>query len=213
MTELLQSPNCSPIHFTPLYSTALQSLTQLGQSSHMALQQNHREHHLQHLFYCCVISPHMWHILLLRVYGPLPSNGTTCYNTWTTYTYYTTDDNMQMKHNQCEQRSYNMQEKVVTNLLRVYREGILYFTQKTVALSNLQSCNKYSTSGTTWWLYPVSKFRSWGLLYLALQILYCVIPASPTQQFHANRLHFATKCYFTNSYETFQLLYLILIFK
>jgi hypothetical protein len=35
----------------------------------------HRERRLQHLFYCCVTSQRTWRVPLLRVYGPLPSNG------------------------------------------------------------------------------------------------------------------------------------------
>jgi hypothetical protein len=35
----------------------------------------HREHRLQHLFYCCVMSQRTWRVPMLRMYGPLPSNG------------------------------------------------------------------------------------------------------------------------------------------
>jgi hypothetical protein len=43
--------------------------------------QTHRERRLQHLFYCCVTSQRTWHVLLLRVYGPLPRNG--CFSSFT----------------------------------------------------------------------------------------------------------------------------------
>lgn len=82
------------------------------------------------------------------------------------------------------------------------REGILSFSCKLFhSLSNLLSCTKSSTSGITWWLYPVGKCTS-CLLYFALLILYCVILVSPTQQIHTNMLLFVTKCHFTNSYVT-----------
>jgi hypothetical protein len=35
----------------------------------------HRERRLQYLFYSCVTSQRTWRVPLLRVYGPLPSNG------------------------------------------------------------------------------------------------------------------------------------------
>jgi hypothetical protein len=43
-------------------------------AAEMRLPRTHREHHLQHLFYCCMTSQYTWHIPLLHVYGPLPSN-------------------------------------------------------------------------------------------------------------------------------------------
>jgi hypothetical protein len=81
-----QRPNCisslsahQPTRFIPLSSTALHWITELGRSSHIALEQTHREHRLQHLFYCSVTSPRAWRIPLLQVHGPLPSNSSTCY--------------------------------------------------------------------------------------------------------------------------------------
>jgi hypothetical protein len=65
-----------PTRSTPLHCTAL---TELCRSSHMASERTHKEHRL-HLFYCCVTSPWMWRVSLLRMYRPLPSNGSTCYN-------------------------------------------------------------------------------------------------------------------------------------
>jgi hypothetical protein len=41
----------------------------------MRAAQSHRERRLQYLLYCCVTSEHTWCVPLLRVYGPLPSNG------------------------------------------------------------------------------------------------------------------------------------------
>jgi hypothetical protein len=35
----------------------------------------HRERHLQHIFYCCMMSQGAWRVPLLHMYGPLPSNG------------------------------------------------------------------------------------------------------------------------------------------
>jgi hypothetical protein len=61
------------LHSTVLNWTELNS-TQLDWSSHIVLEQTHKEHCLQHLFYCCVTSPQMWRVPQLRVYGPLPSN-------------------------------------------------------------------------------------------------------------------------------------------
>jgi hypothetical protein len=41
----------------------------------MSVARTHRKRRLQHLFYCCMTSQRTWHIPLLRVYEPLPSNG------------------------------------------------------------------------------------------------------------------------------------------
>jgi hypothetical protein len=83
VTELQQSSDCSltnSLHSTVLNSTTLNNWTELGQLSHLASERTHRERNLQHLLYSCKTLQRMWHILLLRVYGPLPSNRSTCYN-------------------------------------------------------------------------------------------------------------------------------------
>jgi hypothetical protein len=72
LTHLLSSP----LHSTPLHST---NSTDFGWSSHIASEQTHKEHRLQHPFYCCMTSPRMWLVPLLHVYGPLPSNRSTWY--------------------------------------------------------------------------------------------------------------------------------------
>jgi hypothetical protein len=73
------SPNSTGLHSTVLNCTALTNWTELGQSSHIALEWTHREHCLQHLFYCCVTSPRTWQVPLFCVYEPLPNNRSTCY--------------------------------------------------------------------------------------------------------------------------------------
>jgi hypothetical protein len=76
--SLTHSPTNS-LQFTQSNCTALTNWTELGRSSHTASERTYREHRLQHLFYCYVTSPRTWCVPLLRVYGPLPSNGSTCY--------------------------------------------------------------------------------------------------------------------------------------
>jgi hypothetical protein len=68
--------------FEPAF-TQVPNSTEFGQSGHIVSEQTHRESHLQHLFCCCMMSLHTWCIPLLCVYGPLPSNGSTCCNIFT----------------------------------------------------------------------------------------------------------------------------------
>jgi hypothetical protein len=75
--------DCSPtnsLHSTLLNSAALTNSIQLGRSSHIASERIRRERHLQHVFYCCATSPRTWRVPLLRLCGPLSTNGSTCYN-------------------------------------------------------------------------------------------------------------------------------------
>jgi hypothetical protein len=71
------------LHIWTINCTALTHWTELGQSSHIVSERTHRERRLHHLFYCCATSPLTWHVTLLCVYGPLPSNG--CFSTSTVF--------------------------------------------------------------------------------------------------------------------------------
>jgi hypothetical protein len=72
------------VNSTVLNCTALTNWTELGRSSHIASELTHRKCCLQQLF-CCVTSPCTWCVPLLHVYGPLPSNGSICYNIFIWY--------------------------------------------------------------------------------------------------------------------------------
>jgi hypothetical protein len=52
-----------------LYAEAIGAVnwTELGWFSHIALELAHRKHRLQHIFYCCVMSPWTCHVSLLCV--------------------------------------------------------------------------------------------------------------------------------------------------
>jgi hypothetical protein len=74
-TNSSQQPNRSSLltDYSPtnsLHSTSL-NCTELNSVGRVRL---------QHLFYCCVTSPWTSRVPLLRAYGPLPSNESTCQN-------------------------------------------------------------------------------------------------------------------------------------
>jgi hypothetical protein len=64
------------LHSWTLNCTALTRWTEDGRSSHIASERIHREHRLQHLFYCCVTSQRT------RMLRTLHSNGYTRHVSW-----------------------------------------------------------------------------------------------------------------------------------